>query len=139
MKSMHQRQAKWLGILGAGALGAGACATRGPAGGDEDTATPVALILATPRYELHLRAGRMYELLPGANPEDAPTLRPIDRAGDFRMLYERSTGQALPASGPDGSIVVNGWANLECVRAAHACGIQPEAAPHAPIRVYFGF
>ena len=141
MKSRHQRHAMWLGIIGAMVLGAGvgACATHSPAGGGEAASKPVALILATPRYELHLRDGRVYELVPGATPEDAPTLRPIDHAGDFRTLYESSTGQALPAAGPDGSIEVNGWANLDCVRAGHACGIQPEAAPHAPIRLHFGF
>ncbi len=141
MKSRHQRQARWVGVLGAVVLGAGigACATQAPAGREKETARPVALILATPRYELHLRDGRVYELVFGSTAEDAPTLRPIDRAGDFRVLYERSTGQALPAAGPDGAIEVNGWANLDCVRAGHACGIQPEAAPHAPLRLHFGF
>ena len=141
MGTMLPQQTIWLGVLGSLAIGVGvgACASRPPSGGKKEAATPVALILATPRYELHLRDGRVYELVPGASAEDAPTLRPIDRAGDFRMLYERSTGQALPAAGPDGSIEVNGWANLECVRAGHACGTPPEGAPHAPVRLHFGF
>ena len=115
-----------------------ACATR-PATSVHAGATPAALIIATPRYEVHLREGRVYELVPAETRDGSPTLRPIERAGEFRTLYEQATGHALPSAAADGSVEVNGWVNLACVRAAHACGKPPDGAPHAPVRLYFAF
>ncbi len=85
-----------------------------------------ALIVATDGYELHLRAGRVYVVKPGAAPARLPVQREVRSYERFRDLYARADAGPLPSAVPSEGVQVNGWRDLECVREGHVCGRKPE-------------
>lgn len=130
-------------ILGGGlALGAAACASgssdvRPVTHVWSDEAEEPALLSASGAYELHVRDGRVVQVVPATEPGRAPSERVIDNYDELRRLYEGATGRPLPTEATPGVIQVNGWRGLECVRAAKACGPAPEVAPMSMVVLRF--
>jgi len=124
------------------ALVAAACASGERAGADGQphvrvmSSEPV-LLTSSGVLELHVRDGRVFELIPATEPGQAARTRQIERLDDLRTLYARTEGKELPAEDPTGAVQVNGWVGLECVRRGEACGRQPDGAPRAIVLIRF--
>lgn len=99
-----------------------------------DTPEPVLLVLS-PAFELHMRAGRVEMITPGANATADPTVRVIDDIEELRRIYA-SNGQPW-VDERESEVAVNGWLGLECVRAGQACGTAPEAGSRALVVLRF--
>lgn len=111
------------------------CATA-PARPDESSSHALALIASTPLIELHVRDGEVYEVVP-ARGDQGELVKKIGSFDDFRTLYENATGESLPPR-DKGSVQVNGWLGLECVRAGRSCGQAPaEGAPRGLVSLRF--
>lgn len=95
------------------------------------------LLTASGALELHVRDGRILELLPAAAPGESARMRQIRTLEDLRTVYAEATGNELPAENPAGVLQVNGWIGLECVRLGQVCGTPPEGAPRAMILIRF--
>lgn len=137
-RRMGLRGLSFLGAVGL-AVASGGCATTPSQPTPDANAQPDLLIVATDRYELHVRDGRVYELVPAPAADAPASVRPVEDLGEFRTLYEGGLGHPLPASEADGSVKVNGWSGLTCVRKGHACGAQPDGVPESAVRLRFQF
>lgn len=97
--------------------------------------TEPTLIAQTATYELHIRNGRVEQVVP--NPDGSARVRVVYSEGELRQLYVDATGKPLPDGGVGIPIEVNGWVGLECVRSAKTCGTQPADAPRSMIVLRF--
>jgi hypothetical protein len=88
---------------------------------------PLALILATDAYELHLEDGRLYKVAPVAA-ADAPLRQQVATWDEFAGLYDVKQATVLETVAPERKVEVNGWQGLECVRKGHMCGRATEPA-----------
>ncbi len=95
---------------------------------------PVLLVL-NPAFELHVRAGKVELLTPGANASADPTVRVIDDIEEVRRIYA-SNGLIL-TNERESAVSVDGWVGLECVRAGQACGTAPEPGSRALVVLRF--
>ena len=101
-----------------------------------DVAEPV-LLTTSGALELHVRDGRILELVPAAAPGESPRMRQIRSLEDLRTVYAEATGNQLPDENPAGALQVNGWIGLECVRLGQVCGTPPDGAPRAMVLIRF--
>lgn len=101
-----------------------------------DVSEPV-LLTTSGALELHVRDGRILEIVPAAAPGESARMRQIRTLEDLRTVYAEATGNALPSENPAGVLQVNGWVGLECVRLGQVCGTPPEGAPRAMILIRF--
>lgn len=99
-------------------------------------AEPV-LLTTSGALELHVRDGRILELVPAAAPGESARMRQIRTLEDLRTVYAEATGNELPPENPAGVLQVNGWVGLECVRLGQVCGTPPDGAPRAMILIRF--
>lgn len=99
------------------------CASSG--GVAAETQEPV-LLARSQAYELHVRNGRVVQVIPAMKPGDTATEREIRDAEELRRLYAEAGGEPLAATESDEAVNINGWAGLDCVREAKACGQAPE-------------
>lgn len=125
----------------AGALSLSTCATTASrseasrlwADGPRD---PV-LLSASGGLEIHIRDGKVLEVVPATEPGANERTRIIASLDELRTLYEETSGKPLPVEATPGVIQVNGWRGLECLRAGRACGPIPEVAPQAMVVLRF--
>jgi hypothetical protein len=95
------------------------------------------LLTASQALEIHVREGKVMEIIPGTQPGESARSRRIETLEDFRTVYAQAAGSPLPPEGPDGALQVNGWSGLECVRAGQACGRPPEGLPQVMVLIRF--
>lgn len=125
-------------ILVGMALAFGACATAGPKPPRvwSESHEPV-LLAHGGAFELHIRNGKVEQIIPASTPGGLTRVRVVDDIGELRQLYVDAVGTPLPEGGEGMPLEVNGWVGLECVRAGQACGPAPADAPRAMIVVRF--
>ncbi len=102
---------------------AAGCAHQGSA-----TASPGALILATPEFELHMRQGHVY-MLTAVAPGIPPEVREVTTYDEFRDLYNLRGSEKLPAVAPSEGVEVQSFGEPDCVRRADLCSRDREMPP----------
>jgi hypothetical protein len=125
MKNLNNLNNLMLGVLCVGFAG---CATSGSTL-RVDSEEPV-LLTSSGALELHVRQGRIVEVVPAVETSEKRRERTILTLDELRASWQQAAGVPLPEEGP-GVIEVNGWSGLECVRKGQACGRQPDDAPRA--------
>ena len=122
-----------LGLLAGLGLFVSACASSRPMPEERaarlhiDASEPV-LLTSSGAFELHVRDGHLVAFTPATAPGETARQREIRTLDELRSVYQ-SNGQALPDRQTDGTIQVNGWRGLECVRLGEACGPAPIDGP----------
>ncbi len=101
-----------------------------------ETAEP-ALVSQTGAFEIHVRDGKVVQVVPATEPGRPATVREIDDIVELRDLYVRAGGEPLNEDPGTRTVELNGWLGLECVRKGHACGRAPEEVPRALIVLRF--
>ncbi|MFO0744277.1 MAG: hypothetical protein U1F43_01195 [Myxococcota bacterium] len=95
------------------------------------------LLSASGAFEIHVRGGKVIEVVPATEPGGNAKTRVIGSMDELRTLYEESSGKPMPAEATPGVVQINGWRGLECLRAGRACGPSPEVAPQAMVILRF--
>ena len=116
-----------------GALALAACASSRPMPEEHegrvhvDASEPV-LLTSSGAFELHVRDGQLIAITPATAPGETARRREIRTLDELRNVYEQN-GLTPPDQAGDGTIQVNGWRGLECVRLGEACGPAPRDGP----------
>jgi hypothetical protein len=125
-----------LGLVLATSLAACASTERGA-----DTPTQAnpddVLLTSSGGLELHLRGGRVLEVEPATATREDTRVRQLKSLDELRASWQQVAAEPLPRATPGGSVQVNGWVGLECVRLGKACGRPPDDAPRAMVVIRF--
>ena len=89
------------------------------------------LLTSSGALELHVRDGRIVEVVPATETSEGARARTIRTLDELRASWQQAAGAPLPEGDEAHAIELNGWSGLECVRRGHACGRQPDDAPRA--------
>ncbi len=95
------------------------------------------LLTSSGALELHLRGGRVLEIEPATATREDTRIRQIKSLDELRASWQQVAAEPLPSSTPGGTVQVNGWVGLECVRLGKACGRPPDDAPRAMVVIRF--
>lgn len=125
-----------LGFATAASFIACAGAERDPSNESRDAPDDV-LLTSSGALELHLRGGRVLEIEPATETREDARVRQIRSLDELRASWEQVAAEPLPSTTAGGTIQVNGWVGLECVRRGKACGRPPDDAPRAMVVIRF--
>jgi len=115
-----------------------ACASTERAAPDPTQTSPDDVLLTSSGgLELHLRGGRVLAVEPATATREDTRVRQIKSLDELRASWQQVAAEPLPRATPGGSVQVNGWIGLECVRLGKACGRPPDDAPRAIVVIRF--